>query len=120
MMRGIPVVVHGMPRAVVCRAWNQPGLDPASFGVVHEDSRSDSPLRERGDSSRTRRIDPVVRVGYEDDLRRGRTNLLDVVTSDTQVLEESRPRVTVHKLADIGVDLNVRPRVDNADSSETR
>jgi small conductance mechanosensitive channel len=43
----------------------------------------------------TRRIDLVVRVGYEDDLRRGRTTLLDVMRSDARVLEEPQPRVNV-------------------------
>ena len=55
--------------------------------------------------------DLVIRISYDDDLQRARDVLLKVLTTDTRVLDNPPPGVTVRELADTGVDLNVRPWV---------
>ena len=77
-------------------------------------------LRERGGGCKTRRIYLAVRVSYDDDLQRARDVLLKVLTMDARVLGNPPPSVTVRELADTGVDLNVRPWVNNPDYSSTK
>jgi small conductance mechanosensitive channel len=59
----------------------------------------------------TRRIDMIVRIGYQDDIRLARTVLLEVMAQDERVLNEPEPRVHVRELADHAIYLNVRPWV---------
>ena len=68
----------------------------------------------------TRRIDMVVRISYEDDLRRASQTLLDLMKADERVLQDPAPQVTVAELAETSVHLNVRPWVNNPDYSATR
>ena len=75
----------------------------------------------RNYSSRpVRRIDVVVRVGYEDDLRRASEVLLGVLVDDERVLADPPPRVTVAELEPSCVRLNVRPWVMNEDYGSTK
>ena len=57
----------------------------------------------------TRRIDMIVRIGYQDDIRLARTVLMDVMAQEKRVLHEPEPRVHVRELADHAIYLNVRP-----------
>jgi small conductance mechanosensitive channel len=68
----------------------------------------------------TRRIDLVVRISHDSDVQQARAILLDLMKADPRVLESPQSRVTVRELADTGVDLNVRPWVNNQDYAETR
>jgi len=63
----------------------------------------------------TRRLDLVVGVSYEDDVRRVKEVLTNVVTSDPAVLEEPAPVVGILEMADSSINFCVRPWVKSAD-----
>lgn len=63
----------------------------------------------------TRRVDMVFGIAYDDDLKQAKDILEDIVKSDTRVLAEPAPVVTVGELADSSVNFLVRPWVDAAD-----
>ncbi len=71
-------------------------------------------------ANRTRRIDLVVGVGYDDDLGVAVRTCMDVVTADARVLADPAPVVAVHELADSSVNLVVRPWVGREDYWSTR
>lgn len=68
----------------------------------------------------TRRIDLVFGIGYEDDLKKAKQVLEEIVTADPRVLKDPAPSVVVVELADSSVNLAVRPWVNNADWWSTR
>lgn len=57
----------------------------------------------------TRRVDLVIGVGYEADLKRTREVILDVLSQDERILEEPEPTVAVCELAGSSVNFAVRP-----------
>lgn len=63
----------------------------------------------------TRRVDMVFGISYEDDLRKAKEILVDILKSDERILEEPAPLVAVAELADSSVNFNVRPWVNSAD-----
>ena len=63
----------------------------------------------------TRRIDMVIGVGYEDDIRKARKVLEDLVASDERVLKVPAPVVAVSELGESSVDFVVRPWVKSTD-----
>ncbi len=63
----------------------------------------------------TRRVDMVFGISYEDDLRKAKQILMDIVKSDERVLADPAPVVVVAELADSSVNFNVRPWVKTAD-----
>jgi small conductance mechanosensitive channel len=62
-----------------------------------------------------RRIDLVIGVGYEDDLKLVKSTLEEIVTSDDRILKDPAPAVALAELADSSVNFNVRPWVNSAD-----
>jgi small conductance mechanosensitive channel len=56
-----------------------------------------------------RRVDLVIGVGYDDDLKVARDTLLRVCNDHEKVLEEPAPAVWVSELGDNSVNFNVRP-----------
>ena len=62
----------------------------------------------------TRRVDLVVGVSYEDDLKKAKEVIEGVLAGDEKVLEEPSPTVAVVELGDSSVNFVVRPWV-NAD-----
>ncbi|GGB95265.1 mechanosensitive ion channel protein [Marinobacterium zhoushanense] len=63
----------------------------------------------------TRRVDMVFGISYDDDLRKAKEILMEILTSDERVLSEPAPMVAVAALADSSVNFNVRPWVKTAD-----
>lgn len=63
----------------------------------------------------TRRIDMVFGIGYQDDIRKAKQLLSDILSADERVLKEPEPLVAVGELADSSVNFNVRPWVKSAD-----
>ena len=63
----------------------------------------------------TRRVDLVIGVGYEDDLKVASDVLKKVLADHPKVLEDPAPAVFVSNLGDSSVDFNVRPWVAKAD-----
>ena len=63
----------------------------------------------------TRRVDMVIGVSYEDDLKKARTVIEKVVAADERILADPAPVVAVWQLADSSVNFVVRPWVKVAD-----
>ncbi|MHC4097222.1 MAG: mechanosensitive ion channel family protein [Planctomycetota bacterium] len=63
----------------------------------------------------TRRIDLVVGVSYEDDLKKAKEVIEGVLAGDERVLEEPSPTVAVFELGDSSVNFVVRPWVNAAE-----
>ena len=62
-----------------------------------------------------RRIDLVFGIGYNDDIKKAKNVLQQIVDSDARVLKDPAPVVAVSELADSSVNFVVRPWVKTAD-----
>ena len=56
----------------------------------------------------TRRIDIAVGIGYDDDVDKGLTLLLDLMADDDRILDDPAPRTVVKALSASSVDINMR------------
>jgi len=63
----------------------------------------------------TRRVDMVFGIGYDDDLKKAKALLQEIVTSDERVLQDPAPVIAVSELADSSVNFVVRPWVKSGD-----
>lgn len=63
----------------------------------------------------TRRIDLLVRISYDDDIRRAKELIARVLEDDARVLAEPAPFIGVADLTEHSVNLHVRPWVATAD-----
>ncbi|MDT8302185.1 MAG: mechanosensitive ion channel [Sedimentisphaerales bacterium] len=63
----------------------------------------------------TRRVDLVIGISYEDDLKKAQTIIEDVLAQDGRVLPDPKSKVAVFELADSSVNFVVRPWVNSAD-----
>lgn len=63
----------------------------------------------------TRRVDMVVGIGYDADLKKAKEVLLALVAADERILKDPAPTVAVAELADSSVNFVVRPWVASAD-----
>jgi len=63
----------------------------------------------------TRRVDMVFGISYDDDIRKAKQILEDIVNSDERVLKDPAPVVALGELADSSVNFLVRPWVNSAD-----
>ncbi|MEM9283885.1 MAG: mechanosensitive ion channel domain-containing protein [Verrucomicrobiota bacterium] len=68
----------------------------------------------------TRRIDLVVGIGYEDDLRKAKEILEEIVRAEERVLDDPEPLIAVGELGASSVDLLVRPWVKTSDFFATK
>ena len=62
-----------------------------------------------------RRVDLVIGISYDSDLRKAKQILQQIISEDTRVLPEPASVVSVAALADSAVNINVRPWVNSAD-----
>jgi small conductance mechanosensitive channel len=63
----------------------------------------------------TRRVDMVFGISYDDDIRKARKVLEDIIAGDERILAEPAPVIAVGELADSSVNFLVRPWVNSAD-----
>ena len=63
----------------------------------------------------TRRVDMVFGIGYDDDLKRAKAILEEIVGNDDRILKDPAAVVAVSELADSSVNFVVRPWVKSAD-----
>ena len=63
----------------------------------------------------TRRIDMVFGIGYNDDIRKARDILQNLVDSDERILKDPAVKIAVSELADSSVNFIVRPWVKSDD-----
>ncbi len=68
----------------------------------------------------TRRVDLVIGIGYDDDIRQAKETLLEIVSADAGVLSDPAPTIAVSELADSSVNFIVRPWVKTADYWDVR
>lgn len=68
----------------------------------------------------TRRIDMVVGIGYDADIKKAKAVLDDIIASDERVLKEPTVTIGVAELADSSVNFVVRPWVNSADYWPTK
>lgn len=67
-----------------------------------------------------RRIDLVIGIGYDEDIRRAKALLGEIVRADDRVLTEPAPRIAVNDLGEASISLVVRPFVRTANYDVTR
>ena len=63
----------------------------------------------------TRRVDMVFGIGYNDDLRKAKQLLTEILANDERILQDPAPVVAVMELADSSVNFAVRPFVQVQD-----
>ena len=63
----------------------------------------------------TRRVDLVIGVSYEDDIKKAKQVIEQVLAADDRILDDPPPTVAVLELADSSVNFVVRPWVNAAD-----
>ncbi|MEM1412914.1 MAG: mechanosensitive ion channel domain-containing protein [Pseudomonadota bacterium] len=63
----------------------------------------------------TRRVDLVIGVGYDDDLKQARDVIMGILEGHDKILSDPAPAVAVSNLGDSSVDFNVRPWVKTED-----
>ncbi|MFK7975104.1 MAG: mechanosensitive ion channel family protein [Halioglobus sp.] len=63
----------------------------------------------------TRRVDMVFGIGYDDDLRKAKALLEDIIAADERVLKEPAPKIALSELADSSVNFIVRPWAKTSD-----
>lgn len=63
----------------------------------------------------TRRVDMVVGISYDSDLKKAKAILIEMVAADERILKDPEPKVAVSELADSSVNFVVRPWVASAD-----
>ncbi len=68
----------------------------------------------------TRRIDLIVGIGYDDDIRQAKATLDELLKADGRILTDPAPTIAVSELADSSVNLIVRPWVKTGDYWDVR
>lgn len=68
----------------------------------------------------TRRVDMVFGIGYDDDIRKARDIMLEIIKADERVLADPAPAIALGELADSSVNFNVRPWVKSEDYWDVR
>jgi small conductance mechanosensitive channel len=63
----------------------------------------------------TRRIDLVIGIGYDDDIKLAKETLNEILTNDKRILKDPPPTIAVAELADSSVNFAVRPWVKSSD-----
>ncbi len=63
----------------------------------------------------TRRIDMVIGIGYDDDIKKAKAILEEIVASDDRILKDPAVTIGVVELADSSVNIAFRPWVKTAD-----
>jgi small conductance mechanosensitive channel len=63
----------------------------------------------------TRRIDLVFSIGYDDDIKKAKELLEDIMNADERILKDPAPAILVNELGASSVDLAVRPWVNSPD-----
>jgi small conductance mechanosensitive channel len=78
-------------------------------GAIYSDTITNYSARD------TRRVDMVFGIGYEDDIKKAKQIMQDILSADDRVLADPEPLVAVAELADSSVNFNVRPWVKTGD-----
>ena len=63
----------------------------------------------------TRRVDLVIGIGYDDDIKKAKETLHAILAQEDRILNTPKPTIAVSELADSSVNFVVRPWVKTAD-----
>ncbi len=63
----------------------------------------------------TRRVDIIMGIGYEDDIKKAKELMMDIIKADKRIMKDPEPIVIVGELADSSVNFKVRPWVKTSD-----
>ena len=63
----------------------------------------------------TRRIDLVIGIGYDDDIKKAKSLIETIVANDPAILKEPAPTIMVLELGESSIDIAVRPWVNTSD-----
>lgn len=63
----------------------------------------------------TRRLDLVIGIGYDDDIKKAKLVLEELMQNETRILKDPAPTIGLLELADSSVNFAVRPWVNSAD-----
>lgn len=63
----------------------------------------------------TRRVDMVVGIGYDADIKKAKDILMDIINTDERILKDPPVTIGVLELADSSVNIALRPWVKNGD-----
>jgi small conductance mechanosensitive channel len=66
-------------------------------------------------SKGTRRIDMIFGIGYEDDIKKAKEIMQNILNQHEDILDDPKPVVAVAELADSSVNFHVRPWVKSGD-----
>ena len=70
-------------------------------------------------AQRTRRVDLVFGISYDDDIEKAEKVLHEIVRANDAVLDEPEPMIRLHELGDSSVNFIVRPWVKTEDYWDT-
>jgi small conductance mechanosensitive channel len=83
-------------------------------GQIYEDKIVNYSARD------TRRIDLVFGIGYDDDLKKAKALIEEILAADERILDDPAPFVAVVELGESSVDIAVRPWVRSGDYGAVR
>jgi len=83
--------------------------------VIVPNSRITSNVITNVNANDTRRVDLVIGISYEDDIKKAKAVLERIVQEDKRILDTPKPKIAVSALADSSVNFVVRPWVKTAE-----
>ena len=95
-------------------------LTPDNQRVIIPNSGITSDVITNINAEETRRIDLIVGIGYDDDIRLAKETLVELVAADSGILSKPAPTIAVAELADSSVNFIVRPWVKTEDYWDVR
>jgi small conductance mechanosensitive channel len=88
---------------------------PDNIRVIIPNAKLTADIIKNYTANGTRRIDLVIGVSYEDDIKKAKQVIEQVLAADDRILDDPLPTVAVLELADSSVNFVVRPWVNAAD-----
>ena len=88
---------------------------PQNEAVVIPNSAITSGNIKNYSAKEMRRVDMVFGIGYDDDIKKAKEILNDLIAKDSRVLKEPAPKIALSELADSSVNFVCRPWVKSAD-----
>ncbi len=88
---------------------------PQNEAVVIPNSAITSGNIKNYSAKEMRRVDMVFGIGYDDDIKKAKDILNDLIAKDSRVLKDPAPKIALSELADSSVNFVCRPWVKSAD-----
>lgn len=95
-------------------------LTPDNQKIIIPNSKITSDVIINITANPTRRIDLVIGIGYDDDIKEARTVLEGIINADKRILSDPAPSIALGELGASSVDLLVRPWVKTGEYWDVR